>query len=420
MKSKLITVLLSLLAAFSLWLYVITVVSPDSEASFDVYVQIENESSLEAIGLMRNPDQKPVVHLRLSGNRSDLIKLSNENITVKVDAGKIQEYDPNQPVQLNYSISYPGNVPNNAITVVSRNPDYVELDLWQYSEKNVPLEPQYVGTREDGYSISSAEFGLPQVRICGPKEVVDKITAAKVEIDLTGVTQSISKEMEFKLCDAEGNAVADKHIRTKELGDKKLVQVDLVVQREKEIPVVVNVQTGGGITGENYDITYSHTTIRVSGSEENLAKLEKLELDPIDLSQQLEDTQTYERAVELPIGIENVTAVETITVTVTLKGLATKTLAIRDIRPQNTNNLQADIYTEVLNVTFRGPKKLIDALTASSVTAYADFSGLSSGGYSKVPVRFAFVGQFAGLGAVGNYTVSGALGVTRQPYDLGT
>ena len=70
MKRKLIVALLSLLASFSLWLYVITVVSPDSETTFDVRVQIDNEAMLHDKGLMLNPEQKPTVHLKLSGNRS--------------------------------------------------------------------------------------------------------------------------------------------------------------------------------------------------------------------------------------------------------------------------------------------------------------------------------------------------------------
>jgi hypothetical protein len=78
-------------AAFGLWLYVITVVSPDSEASFDVTVEVDNEKALHEKGMMLNPDQKLTVHLKLSGNRSDLINLTDENITVKVDASKILE-----------------------------------------------------------------------------------------------------------------------------------------------------------------------------------------------------------------------------------------------------------------------------------------------------------------------------------------
>lgn len=413
MKRKLITVLLSLLAAFSLWLYVITVVSPDSEASFDVYVQVDNDSALKEKGLMLNPNQKPMVHLKVSGNRTDLIKLTNENITVKVDAKNIQEYDPNTQVQLNYTISYPGNVPNNAITVISRNPDYIELDIWPYAEKTVPLEPLYTGEREEGFMISGAVFGAPQLHISGPKEMVDRVAAAKVEIDLTGVKEPISKEMDFHYYDAEGQVVDGDYIVSEELGSKQQVQVDLLVQRGKEIPVTVELIAGGGAVKENCTVVLSHKTLRVSGSEESLADLTELKLEPIDLSQVV-DTQTFERTVTLPAGISNVTGVDKITVTITVNGLATVRLPVRNIYAKNTNNLNADIYTEVLQVTFRGPENLIDKLTSDDVTAYADFAGLSSGTYSDIPVVFAFNSRFANVGAIGSYTVSAALGINVQ------
>lgn len=413
MKSKLIAALLSVLAAFSLWLYVITVVSPDSEASFDVYVKVENDSALKEKGLMLNPDQKPVVHLKLSGNRSDLIKLTDENIVVKVDAAKIQELSPNQKVQLNYTITYPGNVPNNAITVISRNPDYIELDIWQYAEKTITLEPMYLGEQEEGYMISGAVFNTPQLHISGPKEMVDKVASAKVEIDLTGVKSSISKDMTFSYYDANGQVVEDEFIVSQELGSKKQVYVDLVVQRGKEIPVTVELIAGGGATKEHCTVTLSHKTLRVSGSEEELDKLTELKLDPIDLSQVL-DTVTIKRTVVLPAGISNVTGVDEITVTVTVNGLATVRLPVSNIYPKNTNNLEARIHTEVLQVTFRGPENMIDKLTSEDVSAYADFTGLSSGDYLRVPVRFAFNGRFANVGAIGDYTVSAALGITSQ------
>ena len=116
----------------------------------------------------------------------------------------------------------------------------------------------------------------------------------------------------------------------------------------------------------------------------------------------------------MPAGISNVTGVDKITVTVTVNGLATTRLTVKNIHPKNTNNLQADIYTEVLQVTFRGPESVIDKLTADDVTAYADFTGLTSGIYSEVPVLFAFNGRFANVGAIGSYTVSAALGINRQ------
>ena len=414
MKNKLIAVLLSVVAAFALWLYVITTVSPDSEASFSVYVKVDNENTLKERGMMLNPNHKPVVKLKLSGNRSDLIKLSDDNITVKVDAAKVQEYTPGQKVQLNYTISYPGNVPNNAITVISRNPDYVELDVWEYMEKTVSFEPVFVGEQEPGYMISTAVFGTAQLHISGPKDKIERIVSAKVEIDRTGVKESISKEMEFRFYDEAGQVVDETYIFSEELESRMQVKVDLEVQKTKEIPVVVKLEAGGGATEKNCTVTMSHETILVSGSDESLAQLEALELQPINLSQVLDEETSIECPVQLPAGITNVTGVETITVKVKVNGLATVRLLVRNFIPKNTGNLYGNILKEVLEVTFRGPESQIDRLTADDIIAYVDFTGLTSGTYKDVPVSFAVSGRFSGVGAIGAYTVSAELSTVQK------
>lgn len=403
MKNKVIAALLSLLAAFGLWLYVITVVSPGSEASFSVQVEVDNESVLNDKGWMLKPNQNPVVHLNLSGNRSDLIKLTNKNIIVKVDAAKITGNEPGQTAQLNYTIAYPGNVPNNAITVVSRNPDYIELEYWAYEEKPVPVQETYVGIPEEGYAISSAVFSAPQLTVCGPKDVVDRIAVARVEIDRTGLKESISKEMTFRYYDSQGNVVDGAFITTAELGDKQQVKVDLVVQRSKEIPVTVELLPGGGATKDNCIVTYSLQTIVVAGSEENLANLTELKLATIDLSK-VEDEENFKLKVEPPTGINNVTGVAEVIVTVKVTGLETVTLPVTNIQTMNTGNLQAVIDAKELQVDFRGPKSLINRLTADDVTAYADCTGKSSGNYSDIPVQFVF-NNIEGVGAVGTYTI---------------
>ncbi len=411
MKNKILSALLSLVAAFGLWLYVITVVSPDSEASFDVTVEVDNEKALHEKGMMLNPDQKLTVHLKLSGNRSDLINLTDENITVKVDASKILEYNPNQQVQLNYSIAYPGNVPNNAITVVSRNPDYIELDIWPYSENTVPLEATYVGEQEEGFFISGAVFGSPQLHISGPKEMVDRVAVAKVEIDLTGVKESISQEMTFHYYDEEGKIVDGEYIVSEELGSKQQVKVDLVVQRGKEIPVTVQLIPGGGATEKDCVVQISHETIWVSGSEENLANLTQIELEPINLSA-ISGSAELERRVILPTNVNNITGVSKVTVKVAINGLSTKKLSVNKILPLNAGNFNATIITKNLEVVFRGPEELIDDLTAEDVTAYADFNKLS---INEVPLTFKLSNRFEGVvGAIGTHKVQVTINANGQ------
>lgn len=415
MKSKVLTALLSLVAAFSLWLYVITVVSPDSESTFyDIPVVVKNSATMLKKGLMLKPGQKPVVTLRLSGNRSDLIKLSSDNILVEVDAEKILQTGT---AQLNYTISYPGNVPNNALTVENRNPDYIELEIWEYAEKTVPVVANYVGSRVEGYMVEGAAFNVQHIRISGRKDVVSKIETARVEIDLTDVTQSFTRTMDFVFCGEGGVEVDDKHVslETDVLEGKKQVQVELTVSRVKEIPVEVNLIAGGGANSSHCEVEYSRPTIRVSGGEEELANVEKLVLGDIDLSK-INGSKTFEMDVEAALqdtGLSNVTGATKISVTVTVSGLVTKELVITNIQPENTGGMNVYFNTEQLEVILRGPEREMAQIKASDVTAIADFSGLGKGTYA-ITAKFRLSDKFTAVGVVDSYTISADLGVAKE------
>ena len=92
MKNRLGSILLSIAIAFGLWLYVITYVSPNSEETYyNIPVVLEGESVLNERGLMCTSTSSSTVSLQLAGARSDLIKVNQNNITVKANLSAITE-----------------------------------------------------------------------------------------------------------------------------------------------------------------------------------------------------------------------------------------------------------------------------------------------------------------------------------------
>ena len=127
MKNKILSFLLSLLVAFTLWYYVISVVSPGSEGwVYDIPVVFEGETVLTEDRRMMiiSASEDVLVDLKLSGNRTDLAKVNRGNITVKVDLTKV--YDPGEH-ELTYTIVFPGDVPNGAITTEIKYPETITL-----------------------------------------------------------------------------------------------------------------------------------------------------------------------------------------------------------------------------------------------------------------------------------------------------
>ena len=79
-KSKLTSIALSLVIAFGLWLYVVTNVSQEADYTiYNVPVVMEGETVLTERNLMITSVSADDVDLTLSGNRSDLAKVSSGN-----------------------------------------------------------------------------------------------------------------------------------------------------------------------------------------------------------------------------------------------------------------------------------------------------------------------------------------------------
>ena len=139
-KNKVYSVVLSIVVAFGLWLYVVTNVSQEDDATFyNIPVVLEGEAALSEENLMITGRSAQVVSVNLFGKRSDLNKINNGNLTAKVNLSKIEE--PGENIALPYTISYPDNVSANDFTEEFRNPAYIYLDVDYRPEQDVAVYP---------------------------------------------------------------------------------------------------------------------------------------------------------------------------------------------------------------------------------------------------------------------------------------
>lgn len=403
-KSKIGSVLLSLAIAFGLWMYVITVVSPESEETFyNIPVILEGASVLEERGLMITDGEDQTISLRLSGNRSDLNELTNTNITLKADLSKI--YEPGQ-AQLSYSITYPSNVPNNAFDVQSKSSNHITLTVENRVKQDIPVEIIYSGALAEDYisDRENAVLDYPTILVDGPQSVVDQIATARINVDLTDRSESISESYRYTLCDAEGNPVDAEMIKV----NAEEVRLDMKIQRVKEITLDLTVYAGGGATRETAGITINPKTIRVCGNDTVLASLDVLNLGTINLAD-ISNAVTIPFTINLPEGVTNLTGVTEATVDIKFPGLITKELTIERIKPINVpDGMKAEIITETLTVTVRGPADQVNRITAVELSATVDFKDMPAG-TSTIKATIVIDEDYPDLGAVGTYSVSATL-----------
>lgn len=419
LKSKIITGLLSVVVAFGLWMYVVTFVSPESENTYyNIPVILQNEGDLEERGLMVTTEELPTVSLRLSGNRTDLQKLNSSNISVYVDLSKLSRSD--EP--LTYDVSYPGDVPNNAITILKRTPDTIKLKVEERAAKQpVKLQPVYNGEQAEGFSVDkeNAEFDYKQFRLEGPKRVLDQIVGLRVNVDLKGQKENITDtQLAYSLINSAGGTVDGSMVDVYGLSEEDMQEGEklegfvtlkkLRIASLKQVELKPEIIPGGGATEKNTQIDIQPKSITISGNEQMITQLNGiLSIGEIDLGQYPQDIQLKIPVQQfLPEGVVCESGETEITVDIRFPNLRTKTLNITKINPVNVPvGMNAQVITKVIQVQFRGPKALVDTVSLADVTATVDFTDAKAGSETR-QVTIKLAQKYADVGAVGTYSVS--------------
>ena len=403
MKSKVTSVLLSLINAFGLWLYVVTNVSQEADYTiYNVPVIMEGESLLNERNLMITAVSADDVDLTLSGNRSDLAKVNNGNMTLKVDLTTI--YEPEEKKPLSYTPVYPSGVSSNALNITSQHPANIYITVEARRTKPVPVEVVWIGSTPEGF-MSDREnrvLDYDSVTVVGPASVADLIEKAVIEVDLSEQEESISQDYRYTLCDANGNPV-DAELITTNVED---IHLDVKIQKVKEVELVAEIIYGGGATEKNTVVEIDPGTIRLSGGGAVLEELgDTISLGKIDLST-IEKSQTLTMPITLPEGVTNLSNITEAKVNIRFTGLMVKSFEIENIEAVNVpEELEAEIIEKKLTVVLRGPAADLMKITEEDITIRADFTGAVAG-TSTFKATVHFGEEFSAIGAIRSYSVT--------------
>lgn len=404
MRSKPLTILFSVVIAFTLWLYVITVISPESSEDFNnVPVTLSSESILTENSLMLISDSQPTVKLVLEGNRSDLVSITNSDLAVIADLSKITEPGVHT---LTYTVTTP-----NGVTVQDKEPKNITVEVVEKVSKKVPVRVNYTGSLPEGFIMDkeNAVLDYAEISVEGPKEIVEQIDHAAIEINCDGRTETIVETQRFKLCDAEGNPLDVSLVQT-EVAE---VRLEAKVSAVKKIKLDVTVNPGGGATRENSSIVIEPGEISVSGSEAALEDLETLILGTINLA---DITASTEKSfdITLPEGIKNESGLTSATVKINFPELSKKDFTITSIKTINVaEGMVAELLTKQLTITVRGPKEQVEALRVEDISVVLDLTDLVNS--NTVVPDITFGESYPDLGVLGKPTVSVTVSEPTEP-----
>lgn len=190
--------LASLILAFLLWLLVVQINDPKENETFTgIPVTLINTELLDeqnkAYEILDNTN---VVRVTVRGPRSVIDQLSASDIVAEADVSKLTEIN---------TIAISINVMNAGtdVEVIGGNPEVLRLSVEERAEKWINVRYGTIGEVAEGFIVASAQPNQNRIKVTGPKSAVDRISYARVEIDVSGAVSNVSANVEISLYDAE-------------------------------------------------------------------------------------------------------------------------------------------------------------------------------------------------------------------------
>jgi YbbR domain-containing protein len=294
---------------------------------------------------------------------ADLSKMSvTDAVTVEVSA-------VNSVVARDLTISYT----NNAVVIAVENK----------IEKQLPVTVRATSSVAEGLAIRNKTATPNLITVTGAESVVNSIDSVVLDVDVNGATESLTMIGTPMFLDKNDEVIDSSKFEY----DVDQVEAYIEILPIKELTVhmktVGEPKTGYAIAS----VDYQPTTIQVVGDASDLAKVEEILIDDIDVTDCSKDMETSVNILDyLPEGITLVDENSEIMVKVIIEKIAEKTLTL-DYNDINVVGKQSEYNYSFTDTTecelkVRGLEEDIEDLKITNLIPSIDVSGYEPGVYS--------------------------------------
>lgn len=403
-KNKIFDLIIAILAALSLWMYVVTVVTPDDDIVItDIPVVFAGENTLRSENnlILTNRSHRTVT-VTFHGSRVLLKQLSEErdSITAVVD---VETLTSEREYASGYEIQLPTFLRSDQIQTVEYSPKTIQFTVEKMATRQIQVYGIFDGSVVDGYTAGDLVYDQNVIKITGPAEWVDQVSYAQVILGSEQdrpLSRTTTRDLGITLISREGEPVRNEDISL----STNTVQVTLPVYLEKELPLEVNCIYDNSTEIGNTTVTVDPATITVVGEPDLVRDLTSISLGSLDLSQ-IMDNESVIMPITLPNGVLSKSEKSTASVRVTFRGLDTTTVSVHNISTINVpDGKKAVVLDQYIPVLVRGPEDALEDYDYTTISVTADLSNYTVAGHYDVPVAVNIPDGV--LAAVGSYTVS--------------
>lgn len=328
------------------------------------------------------------VTVEVEGKRKTLNSIKSEDIKAVADMRNLTSYS---------LIAIDVSVPKYSVVDAKAVPANVQVAIDSSKTQTMAVTVAASGTPRDGYVLGEVKADPERVEISGPETLVNSIAKVVAEVDVSGLSQDADLNAELIMYDAN-NRIIDSTMLETNIGEKGVI-VKVKVKNTKAVKL--NIDTSLIEAADGYwieDVTTEPQTVRISGTTEELASIESIDIPASVLKDSgletkteksiaLEELQKYlpewaELTEDNPGNI-------VVTIKVALQGTSNFEVALNSVYLKNVPAGLRAVYdtTGTLDVAVQGPDKELQELVLNQENVSANLLTYTEVGTYAVPLE---------------------------------
>lgn len=367
----------SLVLAFVIWIIMSLTVFPETTVTLkDVEIDFSLDGSYaDVAGISVMKTSVDTVNVVISGERYLIGDYTAEDIHVGINVDAVRATG-------SYELS---------LVVTSVNGDTIEVD--QIEPSTVKVDFDYMVTKTysvddgtlvadvsnlsaaDGYIIDEDEIIISPstIELYGPQDYIDQISSVAVKVDNAAVIQSTMTSNLNSVVFYSGNDVFESEDVT---ADNESFEMTVPVYLVKSLPLYVTL-TSSVDSFDTSSIAYSISpeSISVRSQNSSLSSREDILLGYISVNE-ITVGSVFTVSIDENAGYENISGIDTATVTFELDGYSEKAVTISNSQIYIVNSTDDKVVTveqaQIQNVILVGPAEVLDEIGSSDVVAEID------------------------------------------------
>ena len=321
-----------------------------------------------------------VVNADMVGPKDLLAALNKQNVQPYVSLGGLGPGLHQVPVQMRVVPARP------EIRFNTLSPEQIRVEIEQIITASVPLSVTVVGQPPTSYEasvplVTMNNEAVETVAIVGPANLVRRVVAGQIEIDLSSQTTNLRTQRDVLPIDMLGRVVEGVVVQPEEV----LVAVNILSSSGiKRVPIIYVIE-GQPPTGLRPEITLDPAFVSIIGSSRALANVDFIETEPLVLAG---NGQAFTSTLRLrfPSGVtaRDARAAETTVATVELVPIDTPFVVKLPVLAVNEDpDTDVQITPRLIEVKLRGSPLALQG--EPTLVVSVDVAGLAPGSYTLVP-----------------------------------